>query len=127
MIIGIIRPMTSINTSIMNNSIIQTGDIVLVPFPFTNLKSKKTRPAIVIYTEEQNQDYILVGITSHSHKQNEVQITNKNLQIGRLPVTSYVRYTKITTLHNSLIIKSVAKLNQETTKQILNKIRTLFV
>jgi mRNA interferase MazF len=40
----------------------QKGDIVLIPFPFTNLKETKKRPAVVLYTNKQ--DVIVAFITS---------------------------------------------------------------
>lgn len=43
------------------------GDVVLVPFPFTNLRSSKRRPAVVVSNESyQNKrpDVILMAITS---------------------------------------------------------------
>ena len=43
------------------------GDIVLVPFPFTDLSSSKRRPALVVspdWFNSSNQDLVLVAITS---------------------------------------------------------------
>jgi len=43
------------------------GDILLVPFPFTNQSASKQRPAIVISTQDYNQeraDIIIMAITS---------------------------------------------------------------
>ncbi len=43
-------------------------DIVLVPFPFTNLKSAKRRPALIISpgTYNQYEDIVIAFITSKS-------------------------------------------------------------
>ncbi len=46
----------------------QRGDIVLVPFPFADLTASKTRPALVINTDQFLQDegkLLLAGITSN--------------------------------------------------------------
>ena len=43
------------------------GDIVLVPFPFTDLSATKKRPALVVSPDKFNehaQDVVLVAITS---------------------------------------------------------------
>jgi mRNA interferase MazF len=43
------------------------GDVILVPFPFTDLSTKKQRPAVVISSNRYNTerpDLILLAITS---------------------------------------------------------------
>jgi len=43
------------------------GDVVLVSFPFTNLKATKKRPAVIIssqYYQQQRPDIILMAVTS---------------------------------------------------------------
>ena len=43
------------------------GDVVLVGFPFTNLKATKKRPAVIISSQsyqQQRPDIILMAITS---------------------------------------------------------------
>jgi mRNA interferase MazF len=45
------------------------GDIVLVPFPFTNQTSTKRRPAVVVSSERYNRehpDIIVMAITSQT-------------------------------------------------------------
>jgi mRNA interferase MazF len=45
------------------------GDIVLVPFPFTNQTSTKKRPAVVVSSERYNRehpDIIMMAITSQT-------------------------------------------------------------
>jgi mRNA interferase MazF len=45
------------------------GDIVLIPFPFTDLSQSKKRPAIILSNAKPNAqgDYLLVQITSRNH------------------------------------------------------------
>lgn len=43
------------------------GDIVLVPFPFTDQTASKKRPAVVVSSEDYNDikpDMVMMGITS---------------------------------------------------------------
>ena len=49
----------------------QRGDIVLVPFPFSDLSSSKTRPAIVVSIpgfEETTGNFIVAMVTSVRHE-----------------------------------------------------------
>jgi len=44
-----------------------TGDIILVPFPFTNQTTSKKRPAVVISSQDYNierPDLIIMAVTS---------------------------------------------------------------
>ena len=44
-----------------------SGDIILVPFPFTNQKTTKKRPAVVISSQAYNgerPDLIIMAVTS---------------------------------------------------------------
>jgi mRNA interferase MazF len=47
------------------------GDVVLVPFPFTDLTSIKQRPAVVVSSEFYHQhepDLIIAAVTSQVHR-----------------------------------------------------------
>ena len=48
------------------------GDIILVPFPFTDQSSSKKRPAVIISTARYNAerpDFIIMAITSQIREQ----------------------------------------------------------
>jgi len=51
------------------------GDIILVPFPFTDQTTTKKRPAVVVSSEEYNSgrpDLIIMAITSRLHQVNKL-------------------------------------------------------
>jgi mRNA interferase MazF len=44
------------------------GDLALVPFPFTDQRASKRRPAVVVSSEryhQERQDLIILAVTSH--------------------------------------------------------------
>jgi len=43
---------------------LRRGDVVLVPFPFTNLSTEKLRPAVIISVDPQKTDVIIAFIPS---------------------------------------------------------------
>lgn len=101
------------------------GDIVLVPFPYTDLSAMKTRPALIISKTKYLEDVILLAITS---KQNELglQIENGNLAKGQLPLISYVRIDKVVTLKKSIIRKKVAMMKTDICSKIVSEFKKQF-
>lgn len=88
------------------------GDVVVVPFPFTDLSISKRRPALVLSNEAfnfANQHSILVMITTAAKSSwpSDIQITD--LAIIGLPRRSFLRW-KVFTLPNGLIQKKLGKL-----------------
>jgi mRNA interferase MazF len=79
------------------------GDIVLVPFPFTDLSSSKRRPSLVVSPDEFNdhmQDLVVVAITSQLTDENAVVIEQSDCVNGVLPKTSVVKLAKVFTIHS---------------------------
>jgi len=78
----------------------KTGDIVLIPFPFSDNTQSKLRPALVIcVTSDSYQDLVLSAITSVLHfplSPNELLLKPDN-QNG-LKVDSILRCDRIMTL-----------------------------
>ena len=68
------------------------GDIVLVPFPFTDLSSSKRRPALIISPDSfnsANKDVVLVAITSQiSSDPNAIILEEQDFIDGKLPKVS---------------------------------------
>lgn len=104
----------------------EQGEIVLVPFPFTNLQAVKKRPVLILSNNRYNrkaQDVVTCGITSnlndHDHS---VLIKNTDCTRGSLPKESRIKADKLFTLEQSIIIKRLAKVGESTfqkTKQEL--------
>lgn len=99
-------------------------DIILVPFPFTDLTAYKTRPALVI-SKSKGEDIIILAITSKKGGLS-VKIDNNDLESGELPVVSAVRYDKVITIHRSLARKTVARLKSGVFKKIRKQFSGLF-
>lgn len=48
----------------MPEIVLHRGDIVLVPFPFTDLTTQKVRPAVIISPDPQSTDILIAFISS---------------------------------------------------------------
>lgn len=78
------------------------GDIVLIPFPFTDLSGNKNRPAVILV--ENTYDVTVCFITSQFKWKEKFDIelapTNKN----GLKKASLIRLSKIATIDKELVI-----------------------
>ncbi len=105
----------------------KSGDIVLIPVPFTDLSSQKRRPVIVISNEDYNQkmtDIVVVAMTSNPIEIDySFTITSSDLVQGQLNRPGKVRVDKIYTLSQSIIVKKFGQVNTK----VLGKIRDLLV
>ena len=94
------------------------GEIVVVPFPFSDLSSIKQRPVLVLSKDNYNNnsdDIITCGITSNlKDLKYSVLIENKNLFEGEIPKSSRIKVDKLFTISQSIIKKKVGRLNKET-------------
>ena len=87
-------------------------DIVLVPFPFTDLKTVKKRPALIISPDEYNEklDVVICFITSKLNL--EYRLGDYKIQEWKksnLPKPSMIRM-KFATIDKSIIEKNIGKL-----------------
>ncbi len=104
------------------------GDIVLVPFPFTDQSATKKRPAVVVSSQAYNTerpDLIIQAVTSQigtSNSFGEV-VVNQWQQAGLLKPSAIKPV--ITTIEKSLVIKPMGRLtpqDRETLVQCLKSI-----
>ncbi len=76
------------------------NDIVLVPFPYSDLSAAKQRPALILSnsTFNKTQDRICCLVTSKSPPEG-VKISTNHYQQGRLPFQSWAKPSRIFTIH----------------------------
>jgi len=100
----------------------KTGDILLIKFPFTNLKKAKKRPVLVVKSQNELRDIICFQITSNSQQNNLLQITKDDLDNSIFSVQSYIKYDKCFTLTTDIVDKQIGRLKPS----ILEKLQKLF-
>ena len=94
------------------------GDVVLVPFPFSDLSQSKQRPAVVLASADRG-DWVLCQVTSNPYGDaRAVKIDDADFLSGGLRRISYARPAKLFTAHES-IFSMVVGLLQPTTFQRL--------
>jgi mRNA interferase MazF len=98
------------------------GDVVVVPFPFSDLTNAKRRPALVL-AELTKNDLILCLITSQAANDNYTTlIENNDFEIGSLSKTSYAKSNRVFTANEQLIAYKAGKLTTEKTNEVIAKL-----
>jgi len=100
------------------------GSLVLVPFPFTDLSSTKSRPALVLL--DHDEDVTLSFITTKKRWAKEWDLYLESTVQNGLKKPSIVRLAKITTLEKSLILGELGMISQKKLDELQQKLRMLF-
>lgn len=99
------------------------GEVVVIPFPFSDLSGSKRRPALVL-ADLPGDDIVLCQITSqHTPKDGfAIPLTSTDFSSGSLPVVSNIRPNRIFTADKNLIIKSVGRITPATHQTVFQRI-----
>jgi len=98
------------------------GDIVVLPFPYSDLSSSKKRPAMVL-ADLKGDDIILCQITSQFVKDNyAIALSNTDFKQGSLQKTSNIRPNRLFTADKSIIDRTVGTVKPEVFKGVVNKL-----
>ena len=98
------------------------GDVVVVPFPFSDLTRAKRRPALVV-AELEGDDLILCQITSQQTKDRySLPIEEDDLETGTLRQKSNARPNRIFTTDRRIVLYRVARLQPDKINQVIEKI-----
>ena len=100
------------------------ADIILIPFPFTNLTDTKVRPCLVLL--ETDFDVTVSFITTQTGW-NDISSVQINPSDGNgLKKESLIRLNKLATIDKELIIGKIGILSKEEKKKVNNKLKELF-
>jgi mRNA interferase MazF len=104
----------------------EVGEIIVVLFPFSDLKDQKVRPALVLANAEFN-NIILCQITSKPYaSKSALKLSKTDFDQGSLPRVSYIRPDKLFTAESSLIQKKIGKLITRKKKSVLTIMQKMF-
>ncbi|MEB3219191.1 MAG: type II toxin-antitoxin system PemK/MazF family toxin [Nostocales cyanobacterium 94392] len=98
------------------------GDVILVPFPFTDQTTSKKRPSIIVSSSDyqiQRSDLILIAVTSQANPSTSFgEMTITEWKIAGLLKPSIIKPV-LTTIDKKLVIKKLGEL-QEVDIQLLH-------
>jgi len=97
----------------------ESGDVVLIPFPYSDMSAAKRRPVLVLTKPDRHGDFICLAVTSVRTRERAVPIRSMNMAAGRLPKDSWIRLDKIFTLSSTKILKRVGHLKEDAMQMAL--------
>ena len=105
-------------------TVFQTGDVVLVPFPFTDLTSVKTRPVVVVSVRDSDAatgDFTVAMITSVP-RHTPFDYPLRDWRAANLLAPSWVR-AKLATLSTALVRYRPGRLTDADLTEVDSRIR----
>jgi PemK-like, MazF-like toxin of type II toxin-antitoxin system len=91
----------------------ERGDLLLVPYPFTDLSAAKRRSVLALTEPDGYGDFIGLPVTSRPQAELGVPIASTDLVRGALPARSWIRTDRIVTLNASLVVKAVGRVSDK--------------
>lgn len=106
---------------------INTGDIILIPFPFAELINIKLRPAVVICTTSDIYKDIVVSAISSviKNESNNTTLIINPTNLNNLKVTSTILVDRIFTLKKEKMVTKLGKLNDSEFSLFIEKFKNL--
>lgn len=100
------------------------GDIILIPFPFTDLSGIKNRPAIILV--EGQYDITVSFITSQIKWKEEFDVKVTPSPENGLKKTSLIRLSKIETIDKELVIGKLGEISDSKLIEINSSLIKIF-
>jgi mRNA interferase MazF len=98
------------------------GDIVVLPFPYSDLSASKRRPAMVL-TDLTGDDIILCQLTSQFVKDNyAIALDSSEFKKGSLNKPSNIRPNRLFTAEKSIITRKVGTVKPEVFEKVVDKL-----
>lgn len=98
------------------------GDVVVLPFPYSDLSSSKKRPALIIAILE-GDDIILCQITSRKrYDKYAVELKDSDFKQGKLYVDSYIKPNRIFTADKSIILYKIGLVKEKKIDEVTESI-----
>jgi len=98
------------------------GDVVVVPFPFSNLSGSKRRPALVL-TNLRGNDIMICQITSK--QTNDIfaqELKSEDFISGSLPVNSFIRPLRVFTADQHIVFRKIGQITPERMNKVIDAI-----
>jgi mRNA interferase MazF len=106
------------------------GDVVLTPFPFTDLRGSSVRPALIVSQGMIGQDVVLAGISSVVRgaavpTDYLIDVSDPEFRTTGLRVASVVRLHKLASVDASILLRRLGRLGPQTQQEVDRLLRAV--
>ena len=102
------------------------GDVVVLPFPYTDFSSVKKRPAVVV-ANLRGQNVILAQITTNQRNDEDlISLGKEDFSSGSLNSDSFVMISLLFTADASRISYKLGKMKTDKIKEVQDKLIEVF-
>jgi mRNA interferase MazF len=99
----------------------RAGDVVFLPFPFSDIAVSKKRPVVLLSNQDSVGDFVCAAVTSSTEEiGNRVELAQSDFVEGNLPKRSWVRVSKVYTVNGATTVGRFGMLAEDA----LHRIRT---
>ena len=109
---------------------IRQRDLLLMPFPYSDLSASKVRPVLVISNDrfnESSKDLIVCCVTSNISKTFYTILVGKNsLEEGGLADECCIKVENVAKIDKSKAIKKIGRMNQKSFSEVREMFYSLF-
>jgi mRNA interferase MazF len=98
------------------------GDVVVIPFPFSDLSQSKRRPALVLALLE-GDDAILCQITSRNIKDKyAISVDDADFESGGLKQASNIRPNRLFTADTHIVLYRIGIISKDKLNHVIDKV-----
>lgn len=100
-------------------------EIVLIPFPFSDLSGQKVRPALVLFVDEAQGDILVAFLTSNVVEKDVYGVSIEKSDENGLRIDSILRLSKLATLDAKCAIGRIGTLEGRYRKEIHKRLHEI--
>ena len=103
------------------------GEVVVLPFPFSDLSSNKCRPALVLAVPRPDEILVCQITSQTTRPEYVIPLANSDFATGGLKNPSYIRPNHIFLADPSIVHFAAGIIKPEKLQEVLNKVMDILI
>lgn len=103
---------------------LEAGSLVVLPFPFSDLRTAKRRPVLLLTAPDGYGDFLAMAVTSQAGHPEGIALNQPDLRSGTLPKASWIRTDKVVSLNCAVVAKEIGRVSAALRLQAVRRLCT---